>query len=219
MQPGRELKTDNMTEILDIYDENRTHLGVKDRDAVHRDGDWHCTFHCWVIYRGGDGIDYILMQKRGPDKELFPNMLDITAAGHYEAGETVIDGVREIKEELGVDVRFDALIPVGSRLGVARYNGLIDREFNDVFFLVSDAPLSAYHIQQEEVSGLVRIAIDDGLALFAGERDSISGEAVGLGAAVVDMRLEDFIVSQDRYTYRAMVLAKRCLNGEKHLVI
>lgn len=208
-----------MVEILDIYDENRVHLGVKDRNAVHRDGDWHCTFHCWIIYRGADGTDYILMQKRGPDKELFPNLLDITAAGHYEAGETAADGIREIKEELGIEVSFDALIPVGSRLGAARYNGLIDREFNDVFFLVFDASLSVYRIQEEEISGLVKIAIDDGLALFAGEREVISGEAVGLGAAIVEMRLEDFIVSQDRYTYRALVLAKRCLDGEKHLVI
>lgn len=208
-----------MVELLDIYDENMTHLGVKDRDSVHRDGDWHRTFHCWVLYRGGDGIDYIVMQKRGPDKQLHPNMLDITAAGHYEAGETLADGIREVKEELGIDVPFDSLIPVGQRLGVGRYNGLVDREFNDVFFLLRDTPLNTYQIQAEEVSGLVRFAIDDGLALFAGERESITGEAIGLGAAMIEMRVGDFIVSADRYTYRTLVLAKRCLNGEKHLVI
>lgn len=208
-----------MTERLDIYDENLTHLGIKDRAAVHRDGDWHRTFHCWVIYRGADNRDYIVMQKRGPDKELFPNLLDITAAGHYEAGEIPADGVREIREELGLEVDFNTLIPAGMRLGVARYNGLIDHEFNDVFFLIYDAPLSAYRIQEEEVSGLVAFAIEDGLALFAGEREVITGEAVGLGAAVIEMRLEDFIVSQDRYTYRVLTLAQRCLDGEKHLVI
>ncbi len=213
------MKVDRVTELLDIYDENLTCLGVKDREAVHRDGDWHCTFHCWVIYRGADGLDYIVMQKRGPDKQLYLNLLDITAAGHLEAGETLADGVREVKEELGIEVNFDDLIPVGRRLGVVRYNGLIDREFNEVFFLILDAPLSTYQIQEEEVSGLVKIAIDDGLALFARERETISGEAVGLGAPMIEMRLDDFIVSQDRYTYRALVLAKRCLNGEKHLVI
>ncbi len=205
--------------MLDIYDENLTHLGVKDRDAVHRDGDWHRTFHCWVIYRGADGLDYIVMQKRGPDKQIYPNLLDITAAGHYEAGEVPADGVREIREELGLEVDFDDLIPAGIRLGVARFNGLLDHEFNDVFFLIYDAPLSTYKIQEEEVSGLVAFAIEDGLALFAGEREVITGEAVGLGAAVIEMRLEDFIVSQDRYTYRVLTLVKRCLNGEKHLVI
>lgn len=208
-----------MTEMLDIYDENMTHLGVKERSMVHRDGDWHRTFHCWVMCRGADGVDYIVMQKRGPEKELYPNMLDITAAGHLEAGETLADGVREIREEIGLEVDFNDLIPVGIRLGVGRYNGYLDREFNDVFFLVHDSPLSAYRLQEDEVSGLVKFAIDDGLALFAGERDTITGEAIGLGAAMIQMRLEDFIVSQDRYTYRTLVLAKRCLSGEKHLVI
>jgi len=208
-----------LTELLDIYDENLTHLGIKDRAAVHRDGDWHRTFHCWVIYRGADNRDYIVMQKRGPDKDIYPNLLDITAAGHYGAGETQADGVREIREEIGLEVDFSDLISVGLRLGVTRFNGLIDREFNDVFFLIHDAPLSAYRIQEEEVSGLVAIAIDDGLALFAGEREVITGEAVGLGATVIEMRLEDFIVSQDRYTYRVLTLAKHCLDGDKYLVI
>ncbi len=208
-----------MRELLDIYDENLRHLGVKPRDEVHRDGDWHRTFHCWVIFRAEDGVDYIVMQKRGPDKEFYPNLLDITAAGHYAAGETIADGVREIQEELGITVQFDALIPVGMRASVTRQRGLVDYEFNDIFFLIHNRPLSSFAFAADEVSGLVQFAIDDGLALFAGECSSIAAAAVGFNAGRVTLALNDFIVQYDRYTYRALVLAKRCLSGEKHLVI
>lgn len=70
-----------MTELFDIYDEHQVHIGVKERAAVHHDGDWHKVFHCWVVYRGSDGINYIVMQKRGPDKDTYPSLFDISAAG------------------------------------------------------------------------------------------------------------------------------------------
>jgi isopentenyldiphosphate isomerase len=208
-----------LAELLDIYDENMTHLGVKERGAVHRDGDWHRVFHCWVIYRDAAGQDFMVLQKRGPDKDIFPNRLDVTVGGHYEAGESVADGVREIEEELGITTRFDDLIPVGVRVTVARYEGLIDREFADNFLLVRDTAIRDYPYQQDEVSGLVALNIDEALALFAGERETIHAQAVGLGTSPVEISLEHFIPLVDQPFYKALVLAKRCLNGEKHLVI
>ena len=208
-----------MSELLDIYDENLSHLGVKERGAVHRDGDWHRVFHCWVIYRDTIGRDFMVLQKRGPDKDIFPNMLDVSVGGHYEAGETIADGVREIREELGIDVAFDDLIPVGIRVTVALFDGLIDREFADNFLLVKDAGIREYDYQREEVAGLVAFAIDDALDLFAGEREAVKAQAVGLYSDTVELGLHDFIPLVDRPFYKALIVAKRCLNGEKHLLI
>src|SRR5690606_32580092 len=122
-------------------------------------------------------------------------------------------------EELGITARFDDLIPVGVRVTVARYEGLIDREFADNFLLVRDTAIGDYPYQQDEVSGLVALNIDETLALFAGERETIHAEAVGLGTSPVEISLEHFIPLVDRPFYKALVLAKRCLNGEKHLVL
>lgn len=208
-----------MVELLDIYDDNMAKIGVKPRSEVHRDGDWHRVFQCWVIYRDASGTDYIIVQKRASDKDLFPNKLDISAAGHYATDETMQDGVREIREELGLDVRFDELIPLGVRITTARDGDLIDREFADVFFLICDQPLAHYSYQKEEIDGLISLNIDAALSLFSGEKDVIRARAIGLETDIVRVTKNDFIARIDNYYYKVMVLAKRCLNGEAHLVI
>src|SRR5690606_26203377 len=143
--------------MLDIYDENMTHLGTKSRDDVHRDGDWHKVFHCWVIYRDEAGQDWVILQKRAPDKDTFPNYLDISAAGHYSVGETIQEAMRELEEELGLFSKFEDLIPLGVRIGIAKYGSLIDRQFADVFLYECNQPLQDYKYQQDEISGLIAL--------------------------------------------------------------
>jgi isopentenyldiphosphate isomerase len=206
-----------VTELLDIYDEDLKWLGTKERGAVHRDGDWHKVFHCWVAYRDADGKDYLVVQRRGPDTAVFPNYLDITAAGHYQAGETVRDGIREVREELGIDVDFDHLIPLGVHISVGRFNGIVDRQFADVFLYIYDQDIADYHYQVEEVAGLVALPVDEGLAMFAGEREQMTVRAVGVHSGEIAITLADFIATPDSYTYKMLILAKRALNGEKHL--
>lgn len=208
-----------MTEILDIYDDQLNWLGTKERDAVHRDGDWHRVFHCWVAYRDAQGCDYLVVQRRGADKATFPNRLDITAAGHYQAGESIRDGVREVREELGIDVDFEQLIPLGVHIGIGRYNGLIDREFADVFMYIHDRDIADYAYQVDEVAGLVALPVDDGLSLLAGERDTLTARAVGVQQGDITVRPDDFIPNVDAYTYKILILARRALNGERHLRI
>ena len=59
-----------MTEWLTIFDSERNTLGKKLRDEVHRDGDWHETFHCWFVEKMMKICSYIsnyaLKIKRGP---------------------------------------------------------------------------------------------------------------------------------------------------------
>ena len=157
-----------MSEIIDIYDDNMKLIGKKERKHVHRDGDWHKAFHCWIVYRDKNNIGYMVVQKRGPDKDLFPNALDITAAGHYESGETIKDGIREVKEELGIDVSYANLIPLGVRFDVAKVGDVLNREFDDVFLLDYSKDIVDYKFQLEEVSGLAVFKIDDALKNVCG---------------------------------------------------
>lgn len=216
-----------MTELLTIYDDNLIPIGTKPRDAVHAEGCWHRTFHCWAIYRDARRHDRIIVQRRAASKNVYPNKLDITAAGHYTAGETTAGGLREIKEELGIEVAFDDLIPLGRRIDVWHTGGVIDREFCDVFLLIYPPGIGAMRFDPGEVAALAAFDIDAGLAMMAGRRDSVQADL----ATWQDGRIEcdpgalaitpgDFVPRHDPYLHKILLLAQRALAGEReHLLI
>lgn len=75
---------------------------VKERSAVHRDGDWHGTAHIWLVRRREGRIE-LLLQKRSRTKESFPGCYDTSCAGHLSAGDTFLEAaLRELEEELGL---------------------------------------------------------------------------------------------------------------------
>jgi hypothetical protein len=59
-------------------------IGVMTRNEAHASGAWHRGISCWVIRPVDDG--YVIFQKRNPIKD-DPNVLDTSAAGHYQTGE------------------------------------------------------------------------------------------------------------------------------------
>ena len=84
-----------MSEFFDIYDEALRHIGVKRRDDVHRDGDWHQVFHCWVIGREANGDPFLILQKRSRRTWIIRARLTSARPGIWQAGETARDGLRE----------------------------------------------------------------------------------------------------------------------------
>lgn len=141
-------------EMIKIYDEQKNPLGITSRDIVHQKGYWHDTFHCWFL-KNENNIDYIYFQLRSKVKNDFPNLLDITAAGHILADETVGEGIREIKEELGMDVSMEDLELIGVIKDCIITENFIDKEFGNVYmYRVNEEPI--YKLQKEEVSGIVR---------------------------------------------------------------
>ncbi|MEC2070995.1 NUDIX hydrolase [Alkalihalophilus marmarensis] len=101
------------TEHITIVDEQRKPVGIASRADIHRKGLWHETFHCWMVGREENHY-YIYLQRRSAHKIDFPSLFDITAAGHILANETIEDGVREVHEELGIEVTMNELIPLGA---------------------------------------------------------------------------------------------------------
>lgn len=207
-----------MNELFDIYDEALTHIGVKPRDAVHRDGDWHQVFHCWVIGRDPDGAGYVVLQKRALDRD-YAGKIDISAAGHLEAGERVCDGIREIEEELGLKVQYTDLIPLGIRLGATKLGDFVDCQFCYVYFYECNKALETYRYQNEEILGLVKLPIERGISLFSGEASAVNVEAVGLESDSIELTTSDFIPSVDNYVLKVLILARRYFAGETQLWI
>jgi isopentenyldiphosphate isomerase len=211
-------------EIIEVFDENLKKIGTARRDEAHKSGAWHRTFHCWVI--SGINGGKVLFQKRGRHKKLFPNYLDITAAGHYIAGEHPQDGVREILEELGIKVKFSELIPLGIKFDVAKVGEITNREFCDVFLLRRDMRPKDYVLNPEEVEGLVEMDLMDGLEMFMGNIKEVSVKGIEWDAEVkkwndvsLSIGINSIIPRIDPYYLKVFIMARSFLQGEKYLSI
>ncbi|VDG96550.1 Isopentenyl-diphosphate Delta-isomerase [Lysinibacillus sphaericus] len=160
------------TEILTIFNEQQTPIGTATREEVHRLGHWHETFHCWFVAKE-NGQDMLYLQLRSPIKKDYPNLLDITAAGHLLTTESVEDGVREIQEETGIVVAFEDL----HLLGIIPYSmkkpDMIDNELAHVFVYHTEHKLNDFQVQPEEVAGIYKIAFQDFAKLLNSEIEDI----------------------------------------------
>lgn len=166
-------------EMFDTFNEEMLLIGADTRANVHAKGLWHQTFHCWIVNQSTIGGTSLLFQLRHKDKDTYPSLLDISCAGHLQAGESVEDGVRELWEELGLTTPFSELTYCGI---VAEENIIseqcVDREFNHIFILESDKLVEEYNIQISEVSGLFYINLNLFRKLMSGNRSSILTEGI-----------------------------------------
>lgn len=212
-----------MNELLDIYDAKMNHIGVADRNEVHKLGFWHQTFHCWIIRRENNK-NFVLFQIRDKKKDVAPNKLDITAAGHLKAGETKEEGIRELEEELGIKVNIDQLHYLGVRITASENSEQINKEFAQVYMLCIDTPIEQYVFQEGEVAGLVQIEVSDGLRLCANEVERVSctifrpsDQGVLIEQSMVEFG--QFIPRVDSYYYKIFIMAERYFAGSHYLTI
>ncbi|WP_102028379.1 NUDIX hydrolase [Salirhabdus sp. Marseille-P4669] len=154
--------------MITIYDTKLNNIGIASRQEVHQKGYWHQTFQCWFVHTND-----IFLQIRSNSKKDFPGLLDITAAGHVLAGERIEDGIREIQEELGIDVSISELTPIGIIKDCIEIPPFVDKEFANVFVYDYNPKVQPLHFQDNEVSGMVCANIDDLYRLFSNEVEEI----------------------------------------------
>jgi isopentenyldiphosphate isomerase len=213
-----------MKEVIDIFDGNHRHIGTEERTVAHQKGSWHQTFHCWITGRT-KGLPFLLFQLRSMRKRNFPGMLDITAAGHLSIGEAPQDGIRELEEELGIRPSREKLHYLGIKHDVAdEANDVHNREFAHVFLLDDSRELSEYRLQEDEVVGLVRMSLKDGLALFSQETPLVRCLAIQCERGVAreferTVALDNFIPRVDPYYLKVCIMAERLHEDKRHLAI
>lgn len=201
-------------EAFDIFDAHGNPLGTAARADVHREGYWHRTFHCWVVHPAWNGKPSLLLQLRHRTKDTYPDKLDISAAGHLLAGESVPDGIRELKEELGLDVAFADLIDCGMSAEESVVPGQwIDREFNFIFVYECDKPLREYAFQRSEIAGLFFVGLRDFKRLVAGEAETIAAAGIVLNEAGTDVAEEERTIALDDLTPNSAAYYERLFAG------
>lgn len=217
-----------MSDLIDIYDDRLQHIGVRSRADAHTEGLWHKTFHCWIVSKDAGGNAHLLFQRRSASKDIGPNSLDISAAGHLAAGEQPGEGLRELEEELGVRIEAARLKFLGVHLEVYADDRHINREFQYVYLLHDDRALDSYRVQPEEVVGLTEVELNAGIALFTGTRAVASARSVvfdksGAPSAppfYEELGAEAFLgAPRNNYFIKMFLLAKAFMGGEQHLYI
>jgi isopentenyldiphosphate isomerase len=205
-----------MDERVDVRDARGVLTGrVVWKSEAHRLGLWHRCFHCWIVTpETRSGGPYLFVQRRAAGKDTWPNKLDVTVGGHLGAGESALNGIREVEEELGLLISADELVPLGTRVAEKRIPAGFDREFQDVFLLVRSLHPGDLRLQNEEVAAVLRLQLVDVEALYRGS-EILAEEWADEEMSTVPVRLDDFIPDEDNYLLRATRAARVALDGER----
>lgn len=141
-------------ELIDIVDENGNFTGeVLEKEKAHDRNLLHNEIACFVINSNKE----ILLQKRSMNKRFNPGKWGL-CAGHVDSGESLEDAtIREIKEEIGLDVTVDELHTFTEReVNIKEKNSHIAY----FYYLVTDKKEDEFVIQEEELSEVKWFNVD-----------------------------------------------------------
>jgi len=149
-----------MDEYIDIVNPDGTITGNTClKSYAHQHGVLHASVHVWLYNKKGQ----ILVQQRSCKKEIYPNLWDVSVAGHIGAGEHHLSAVqREVEEEIGVIYSIDDFVYQGMFTEKhAHANGLIDYELHYVYLLKFNQEIAKLNLQKEEVAQVKFMSIED----------------------------------------------------------
>ena len=200
-------------DILDPNDFSKTGE-VKTIHDAWAAGDWIGSFNLWILQNHDGGS--ILYQQRSFTALWAPGLLDVSAGGHYDAGETMADGLREVREELGKNYAFSDLRNLGRKLYLRNDGTRRLRYAVDVFVVVDNSPLDTFILQAEELEGLYRCPVPE---LIKAHKDpTYSFVAEGMRCSNATQSPSSLVVSRsllpynwDNYHYKMALLSKRLL--------
>lgn len=143
-------------EFFDIVDKNGMPTGeVVEREEAHLKGIPHRTSHVWIMRKRDNAVE-ILLQKRCMAKDSYPGCYDISSAGHVPQGDDyLISAIRELKEELGLDIKPEEMEELGI-INIKCDDVFHGREYHDkqvakVYLLWIDEDESYFKCQPEEI--------------------------------------------------------------------
>lgn len=192
---------------------------VKLREDAWNNNDWIGTFNLWIVRDIPEAS--VVYQVRSPNSTLAPGLLDVTAGGHYMAGEVIADGMREVEEELGRRYNMNDLISLGKKIYIGYdIKKRIRHNVVDVFMVKDNAPLEEYKLEQEEVYAICAFPIREIINIFTktGYQYEVPGITSLKKPITIRATKETFPVNFDNYHFKIALLADRFLKGEKHLV-
>ncbi len=141
-------------ELIKIVDEQGNFTGeIMERKKAHDKNLLHNEISVFVI----NSKKQVLLQKRSANKRFNPNKWGL-CAGHVKASEDLITAVlRELKEELGIEVSKNDIIPFGNREILLKEK---NSHITYFYYLKSNLTENDFTIQKEELSEVKWFDID-----------------------------------------------------------
>ncbi|MBD5134964.1 MAG: NUDIX domain-containing protein [Lachnospiraceae bacterium] len=166
-------------ELFDVLSDDFKETGiVRERSIVHEVGSWHKTSHVWIVRKTESGFD-VLLQKRSSNKDSFPGCYDISSAGHIHAGDDFAESaVRELKEELGIEIECQELVQIGVHKGKTdtTFYGkpFLNHEYSNVYIYDGgNVHIKSLNLQIDEVESVMWLNYEEGTQkLFDGTIDN-----------------------------------------------
>ncbi len=149
--------------MLQAYTKNGDPCGQVARSLAHKEGILHGASHTYICKRE-NGTVYVLLQRRSENKDSYPGCLDISSAGHIEAGDDhLTTALKELREELGITASPDELTELFTSrfLGESFFRGerFVDNEINKIYLLWSNVSPEKLTLQTSEVSEVLWMPI------------------------------------------------------------
>lgn len=119
-------------EKLNVLNEKGETIGEEYRDVIHKKGLLHAEVHVWCITPEKE----IIFQHRAKDKDTYPDLLDATAGGHVDLGETYEGAaVKETLEETGLHIKSEDLdyIATTQTKGFDRVTGMTNYPRRNIY--------------------------------------------------------------------------------------
>ena len=138
-------------EIVDLYDNQKRnlHKTFERFSGEPQKGEYKQTVHIWILNSKGE----LLIQRRSDTRERNPGKWAFTGGG-VDSGETSLQGaIRELGEELGMivkDKEMDFIISFKR-----------EHVFVDVWLIKKDISVSDLKLQEEEVSEVKWVSIEE----------------------------------------------------------
>lgn len=192
---------------------------VKPRSQTMKDGDWVRIFNLLVLSR--TPVPSIIYQQRGPNVVWAPNMLDTTVGGHYTAGESGLDGVREAEEELGKKFDPAQALYIGQKMHVGEVNDKGQKKnILEIYFIEDDSPLDSYKLDPEEVYAVCSCPVNELIKAHQNPSYAFKAKAMKFDGTMfeIDVTRKSFPWNWDDYHYKIALLADRYFKGEQNLI-
>ncbi len=150
----------NPLELLEVVDDNDNVIRIETKEKIHEDELLHRDVHIWFITPNGE----MVFQHRSKNKNLLPDKLDSTVAGHVELNDSYEKtAIKECKEETGIDIDVNKLVFLikKKKSAVNHVNGKSHNTIGVLYVYLYEGKISDLKVEKDDGEGFELWKIDE----------------------------------------------------------